>query len=402
VGIGGSIRRTRRALLAGGSGLLLAAAIAAGATGGSVPNARAAGTLHAVKLGTFQSPLYVAQAPGEPKLVFVVEQSGRVMLIDNGTPLARPFLGIRDRVLSPADPDGGGEQGLLSIAFPPDYQTSGRFYVYFTNNDGNVEIDEFMRSATDPTVANPATRRQVIVIPHPTYGNHNGGTMQFGPAGYLYFATGDGGGVTQLQGKNAPDLNSLLGKVIRINPLPRGNQPYGIPRTNPFVGAPGRDEIFAYGLRNPFRFSFDGDARIAIGDVGQHQWEEIDLLRVRDARGANFGWPYYEGDHVYGGVMGPGPPTFPILEIPHNPACAVIGGYVVHDPKLPSLDGRYLYGDHCATDLRSFIPNLNGQQAMDDSPTGVTANRLAGFGQGLNGQIYFAAGSGVYRLAETP
>jgi glucose/arabinose dehydrogenase len=399
VGIGGSIRR--QALFAGGSALLLVAVIAAGSTSGSVPSARAAGTLHAVKLGTFQRPMQPVQAPGEPKLLFVVEQDGRVMVIDDGTTLARPFLDIRGRVRSPADPGAFAEQGLLSIAFPPDYQTSRRFYVYFTNNDGNVEIDEFKRSAGDPTVADPTTRRQVIVVPHPGYPNHNGGTIQFGPDGHMYFATGDGGGVSTQHGKNARDLHSLLGKVLRIDPLPSRGKPYRIPKTNPYVGGAGRDEIFAYGLRNPFRFSFDG-GRIAIGDVGQFDWEEIDLVKLSDARGANFGWPYWEGDHVFGGPKGPDPPTFPILEIPHDPVCAVIGGVVVHNPNLPSIDGRYLYGDHCATDLRSFIPNVNGQEAIDDSPTGVTAHGLAGFGQGLAGQIYFAAGSAVYRLAQSP
>jgi glucose/arabinose dehydrogenase len=399
VGIGGTIRR--RVLSAGGFALLLAGAIAASVTSGSVPSAEAAGTLHAVKLGTFQRPVYPAQAPGQPKLLFVVEQGGRVMVIDNGTTLTRPFLDIGNRVLSPGDPGAFAEQGLLSIAFPPDYQQSRRFYVYFTNNDGNIEIDEYKRSAGDPTVADPSTRRQVILIPHPTYPNHNGGTMQFGPDGYLYFGTGDGGGVTWQHGKNARDLHSLLGKLIRIDPLPSAGNSYGIPKSNPYVGKPGRDEIFAYGLRNPFRFSFDG-GRIAIGDVGQYDWEEIDLLKLSDARGANFGWPYWEGDHVFGGPKGPGPPTFPILEIPHDPACAVIGGYVVHDPNLPSLDGRYLYGDHCATDIRSFIPNVNAQEAVDDSPTGVTAHGITGFGEGLRDQIYFTAGSAVYRLAETP
>jgi glucose/arabinose dehydrogenase len=397
VGIGGSIGG--RALLAGGSALLLAAAIAAGAASGSVPSAWAAGTLHAVKIGNFQRPVYPAQAPGEPGLLFVVEQAGRVMVVDHGRTRARPFLDIRDKVLAPGDAGAFAEQGLLSIAFPPDYGTSRRFYVYFTNNDGNIEIDEFKRSAKDVTLADPATRRHMIAVPHPTYPNHNGGTMQFGPDGYLYFATGDGGGVTAQQGRNARDLHSLLGKMIRINPLPRGNRSYGIPSSNPYVGKPGRDEIFAYGLRNPFRFSFDG-SRIAIGDVGQYDWEEIDLLKLSDARGANFGWPYWEGDHVFGGPKGPDPPTFPILEIPHNPACAVIGGYVVRNPHLPSLDGRYLYGDHCATDLRSFIPNVDAQQAVDDSPIGVTAHGVAGFGRGRRGQVYFAAGSAVYRLAE--
>jgi glucose/arabinose dehydrogenase len=387
----------RRELLAGVSALMLIA----GTTSTSVPSARASGTLHAVKLGTFHRPVYPAQAPDEPKLLFVVEQTGLIRVIDDGRTLARPFLDIRDEVRGPDDAGAFLEQGLLSIAFPPDYRTSRRFYVYFANNDGNIEIDEFKRSAADPTVANPATRRQVIVVPHPTYPNHYGGTMQFGPDGHMYFATGDGGGLAEQHGKNARDLHSLLGKVIRIDPLPSGGTSYGIPRTNPYVGKPGRDEIFAYGLRNPFRFSFDG-GRIAIGDVGQYDWEEIDLLRLSDARGANFGWPYWEGDHFFGGPKGPGPPTFPILEIPHDPACAVIGGLVVRDPNLPSLDGRYLYGDRCDTGLRSFMPDVDGQQAIDDSPIGVTAAALSGFNEGLDGQVYFAAGSGVYRLDESP
>ena len=399
MGFGGSIRRC--ALFAGASAIVLAVGIVAGTSSGRVPSASAAGTLHAVKVGTFQRAMYPAQAPGQPKLLFVVEQTGRVMVVDHGTTRTRPFLDIRNRVLAPGEPGGFAERGLLSIAFAPDYRSSRHFYVYFTNNEGNIEIDEFRTSAADPTVANPATRRQVIVVPHPDFANHNGGTMQFGPDAYMYFATGDGGGVTQQKGRNARDLHSLLGKLIRIDPRPQGGKPYGIPPSNPYVGRAGRNEIFAYGLRNPFRFSFDG-GRIAIGDVGQYDWEEIDLLRLSDARGANFGWPYWEADHVFGGPKGPDPPTFPILEIPHDPACAVMGGYVVHDPNLPSLDGRYLYGDHCATDLRSFVPNVNGQQAIDDEPTGVTAHGVAGFGQGLQGQIYFAASSGVFRLAETP
>ncbi len=201
MGIGGCIRR--RGLFAGGSALILALAIAAPAHSGSVPSAEAAGSLHAVTMGTFQRPVYPAQAPGEPRLLFVVEQAGRVMVIDDGQTLARPFLDIRDKVRAPGDAGAFAEQGLLSIAFPPDYPTSRRFYVYFTNNDGNIEIDEFKRSANNPTRADPATRRQVIVVPHPTYPNHNGGTMQFGPDGYMYFATGDGGGVTTQHGKNA-------------------------------------------------------------------------------------------------------------------------------------------------------------------------------------------------------
>jgi len=392
VGIERSARRKRPAGAI--AALLAVAALAAFA----VP---AHGALHAVQLGTFSNPLYPVQAPGEAGRIFVVEQSGRIKLVDRSATLSRPFLDIRDIVLSPGEAGNSAERGLLSMAFPPDYATSHRFYVYFTNNDGDIEIDQFRRSASDPTVADPASRRQVIVIPHPTYQNHNGGTMQFGPGGHLYFATGDGGGVRFIHGRNARNLNSLLGKLIRIDPLPHDGQPYGIPATNPYVGKPGRDEIFAYGLRNPFRFTFDG-GRIAIGDVGQYSWEEVDILPLGEARGANFGWPYWEGDHVYGGPQGADPPTFPIFEYPHDPACAVIGGLIVRNPDLPSLDGRYLYGDRCLPELRSFIPHVGAQQATDDSSTGIATPSLTGINAGLKDQIYFTAGSGLYRLVETP
>lgn len=389
----------RERVLSGIVAVVLLAVVAITGAAGSPLGAQARGSLHAVKLGTFDRPVYPAQAPGEPRLLFVVEQTGRVRLIDHGTSVQQPFLDIRDRVLAPGEPGGFAERGLLSIAFPPDFRTSRRFYVYFTNNDGDVEIDEFKRSVAHPRRANPASRRQVIVIPHPGYANHNGGTMQFGPDGLLYFATGDGGGVTDLKGRNARDLHSLLGKLIRMDPLPAGADPYDIPPGNPYVGRAGRDEIYAYGLRNPFRFTFDG-GRIAIGDVGQYDWEEVDLLRLADARGANFGWPHWEGDHLFGGAQGPDPPTFPILEYPHDPPCAVIGGLVVRNPNLPSLDGRYLYGDRCVPELRSFAPRVATQQAIGDAPIGVAASAIAGFGQGLGGQVYLAAGSGVYRLTE--
>jgi glucose/arabinose dehydrogenase len=398
VGSRGSIRGR---VVAWAAALVLATAVVAGAARGPVPEAAARGTLGAVKLGTFDRPMYPAQAPGEPGLIFVVEQTGRVKLIDHGSTVAKPFLDIRDRVLAPGDPGGFVERGLLSIAFPPDFQTSRRFYVYFTNNDGDIEIDEFKRSAVHPHRANPTSRRQVIVIPHSTYANHNGGTMQFGSDGLLYFATGDGGGVSVEKGKYARDLHSLLGKLIRIDPLPQGGNSYGIPPSNPYVGRAGRNEIFAYGLRNPFRFTFDG-GRIAIGDVGHHEWEEIDLVRLSDARGANFGWPYWEGNHIFGGPKGPDPPTFPMLEYPHDPPCAVIGGLVVRNPSLPSLDGRYLYGDRCVSALRSFVPHVATQQATGDAQIGIMAPGISGFGEGLAGQVYYAAGSGVYRITESP
>jgi glucose/arabinose dehydrogenase len=381
---------------------LLAAALVPLGAGG----ATASGTVEGSLLGSYDHPTYVTQAPGDPQLVFVVEQPGRVMLIRNGQPLAQPFLDIRDLVFSVSDPGGDVEQGLLSIAFPPDYQQSGRFYAYFTNDDQAVEVDEFHVSPTDPEVADPASRRQVITIPHSNAPNHNGGQLQFGPNGHLlFFGTGDGG-AGQLA--NARDLTSLLGKLIRIDPLPHGGQPYRIPPSNPYVGVPDRrPEIYAYGLRNPFRFSFDG-GRIAIADVGRSKWEEVDMLPVADVSGVNFGWPKYEGDSLFAhnppGPDPPDPPTFPLFVYPHDGGrCAIIGGYVVHDPSLPSLLGRYIYGDLCTGELRSFIPHVGAQEAVDDAPVGISGSEITTFGEGLAGQIYYAERTGnVYQLVETP
>ena len=356
----------------------------------------------ATPIATFADPTYIAGAPGSPDLLFVTERSGRVEVMQDEVPAAEPFLDISDLVLGKPDPTADAEQGLLSIAFPADYATSGLFYVYYVNNDWDVEIDEFARSPGTDLTADPASRRPVIVIPHRNASNHNGGQLQFGPNGrILYFATGDGGAG---QKANAPNLDSLLGKVLRIKPRPHSGQPYGVPHTNPFVGVPGRDEIFAYGMRNPWRFTFDG-GRIAIGDVGLATEEEIDLLRIRDARGANFGWPEYEGDLLNDpSLPGADLPTFPIHTYSHaGGGCVVVGGYVVRDPNLTDLYGRYLYGDFCTGELRSFRPALGSGPpgtALDDAPVvGISAPTINTFGEAADGRIYYAKlDGGVYRL----
>jgi glucose/arabinose dehydrogenase len=354
----------------------------------------------AVEIGTFDDPVYIAVAPGEPHLLFVVERRGRIQVLRNEQVLPRPFLNIEDIVRGRPDQGAGQEQGLLSMAFPPDYENSRRFYVAFTNADGALEINEFLRSADRPTRADGASRRMLLTIPHPGAQNHNGGQLQFDPEGLLYISTGDGGAVRPL-GEPARDLNSLLGKILRIKPLPGLRRPYRIPRNNPFVGDPGRrGEIFAYGLRHPWRFSFDG-RRIAIGDVGKARFEEVNLLHLRDASGANFGWPQYEGNVVHDDTRpGPHPPTFPIHTYEQlEGRCAIIGGYVVRDVSLPALLGRYLYGDACTGIISSFRPRVLAQQAIDDRPTGIVLPGVSGFGQGFNGKIYAAQISGqVYRL----
>jgi glucose/arabinose dehydrogenase len=352
-------------------------------------------------LGTFENPTFVTVAPGEPGLLFVVERPGAVRLLRNEVRLTPPFLDIRDIVFGPPDADAGSEQGLFSIAFAPDYATSRRFYVAFTNNNGDIEIDEFRRSP-NPERANPNTRRVLLTIPHPDAKNHNGGQLHFGPDGFLYISTGDG--AISPTGENARKLNNLLGKILRINPLPVGTRPYGIPASNPFVDQPGLDEIFAYGLRNPWRLSFDG-TRIAIADVGQNSREEVNFLPLADARGVNFGWPQFEGDLVFDNTRpGPDPATFPMFVYDHNAGrCAIIGGYVVHNPNLPALDRRYIYGDACTGEIRSFFPRVGTQEAFGDRTAGISLPGLSSFGQGFHGRIYTAQINGrVNRLAPPP
>jgi glucose/arabinose dehydrogenase len=377
-----------------------AAALLALATAGVALPARAAPVATAVSVGTFDHPLYIAVAPGQPKLLFVVEQTGRIEVLRDEVQLDHAFLDLTDIVQF-----DGAERGLLSIAFAPDYDSSGRFYVAFNNNTGDIELDEFKRSTTSATSADRLTRRILLTIRHRIAPNHNGGQLQFGPRdGYLYMSSGDGGELTP-RGEPARDLGSLLGKILRINPLPSSNRPYTVPRSNPFRDRTGaRNEIYAYGLRNPWRFSFD-DRDMIIADVGQNVEEEINFLRTRDVAGVNFGWPQYEGNDVFDDSRpGPDPATFPILTYDHTGGrCAVIGGYVVHDPNIPALAGRYLYGDLCTGEVRSFLAHVGSQHASQDRATGIVLPNLSGFGQGYNGLIYLAqVDGGVWRLAPAP
>src|ERR1700710_1369404 len=351
------------------------------------------------KVGDFDHPVYVTGAPGFPKLLFVVEQPGRVIVLKGGRRLPRPFLDLRSVVGY-----DGGERGLLSIAFPPDYRRSGGFYVYYNDAGGNIRIDEFRRGGA--TRAAPDSRRQVIAIPHPVNANHNGGQMQF-LGGLLYLGTGDGGSGGDPP-NNAQNKDVLLGKLLRIDPRASGGRPYSVPSSNPFVGPTGgRDEIYSYGLRNPFRFSFDTvsakQPRIAIGDVGQNQFEELDYATVAAADGANFGWDALEGFAPYGdensGTADPGGTTKPILAYPHSRggSCSIIGGYVVRDRALPSLYKRYVYADLCEGQLRSLVPHL--KRATGDHKLGIAVDSPSSFGEDDAHHLYVASISGpVFRL----
>jgi glucose/arabinose dehydrogenase len=354
------------------------------------------GGLALKRIGNFDSPVYVAGAPGLPKLLFVVERGGRIEVLHNGRRLGRPFLDISGLV------SFEGERGLLSVAFPPNYKRSGRFYVYYTDNSGNIRIDEFHRRSQ--TRAASGSRRAVIEIPHTENSNHNGGQLQF-LGDLLYFGTGDGGSAGDPP-NNAQNRESLLGKLLRIDPRPSGGQPYSVPPSNPFVGRAGRDEIYSYGLRNPFRFSFDpvtaGAPRIAIADVGQNRVEEVDYTTVAAASGANFGWDAFEGFAPYhdenSGTPDPSGTEKPIFAYSHSRGgCSIIGGYVVADRSLPSLYKRYVYTDYCDGTLRSLVPHLS--RASGDRRLGVSVEEPSSFGVDSRGRVYVTSLAGpVYRL----
>ena len=349
---------------------------------------RANGGVALKRIGSFDNPVYVTGAPGFPKLLFVVEQPGRILVLSNGR--RRTFLDLRGRV------NYGGERGLLSIAFPPDYARSKRFYVYYTDAEGAIQIDEFRRGSATRAVR--GSRRAVIRIPHAENSNHNGGQLQF-LGNLLFFATGDGGSAGDPP-DNAQNKDVLLGKLLRIDPRARGGRPYTVPASNPFVGKPGRDEIYSYGLRNPFRFSFDTTTakqpRIAIGDVGQDRFEELDYLTVGKARGANFGWDAFEGFSSYEGAD-PGGTVKPIFVYGRDRGCTIIGGYVVRDPRLRGLRGRYVYADLCEGQLRSLVPHL--KRASDDRKLGLRVESPSSFGEDSRHRLYVVSLEGpVFRL----
>jgi glucose/arabinose dehydrogenase len=347
-----------------------------------------------VKVDDFQQPVHVASPPQDPRL-FVVERPGRVIVVDGG--VKQTFLDVTDITVSSYE-----EQGLLSIAFPRDYAAAGLFYVFLTAaGGGDLTVQEYRRSANDPNRADPASRREVLRVPHRDAVNHDGGQLAFGPDGLLYVGTGDGGSAFD-PGNDALRLDSLLGKILRIDPRPSGGQPHTIPADNPFAGS----AIWALGLRNPWRFSFDrqtGD--LAIGDVGQDQREELDFAAAPAAgRGVSYGWRCYEGvaepdtcTDAERAALQPRP-AGPVHELTHADGyVSVIGGFVVRDPGLPTLVGRYLYGDIAKPALRSIALPAGG----DREEPGLRVSRLSSFGEDACGRILAASLDGpVYRVQD--
>jgi glucose/arabinose dehydrogenase len=354
--------------------------------------AAGAGAASLQSIGTFKAPIYVTSDPGKPNALYVVEREGQIVVSEDGA--VREFADLRSVVGC-----CGGETGLLSVALAPDFDTSGRLFVDYTDAGGEIHVAELRAAGTTAPLS---SLRPLLAIPHPTYTNHYGGQLQFGPEGLLYISTGDGGGAND-PGGNAQSLSSLLGKILRIDPNPSALAPYTIPPGNPFASLPAPySTIFSYGLRNPFRFSFDRLTHdLVIADVGEAAREEIDLAPAPGlGAGADYGWNCFEGK-VPGTAPEPGcktPPaggyTSPAFEYAHEVgADAIIGGYVVRDPSLgESLYGRYLYGDFGNGGLRSLSL---AEPFTSDRSEGLTVSELSSFGEDSCGRVYVVAGSGA-------
>lgn len=349
------------------------------------------------RVGSFDRPVLVTAPPGDTQRLFVVEQTGMVRVVKDGVVLERPFLDLSQKVLVTSEP------GLLSIAFSPDYATSGVFYAFYnsTAGDGDIHISEFRRHPTDPDLADPYSERVLLTIVKP-WENHNGGMLQFGPDGYLYASVGDGdSGVLNPPGRYAQSRDELLGDILRIDP--GGGDPYGVPKDNPFVGLDGvREEVWAYGLRNPWRFWIDAPTgALYLGDAGNARREEVDLVPPGRS-GLNFGWPCFEGSLPFDPTATCDGALPPLLEYPREgDACAVIGGVVVRDERLAPLAGRYLYGDYCSGVITAVVVDEGQVTASDD--LGFAVPELSSFGVDGLGRIYVMSLRGdVFRLDPKP
>lgn len=341
------------------------------------------------EIGDFEDPVFVTQPRGDNAL-YVVEQTGQVIRV---TPSGNEstFLDISDKIVA------GGEQGLLSVAFAPDFQRSGLFYVDYTNEDGDTRVVEYKAKKGK---ADEGSARTLLAVNQP-FANHNGGLLIFDDDGNLLVGLGDGGAAGDPE-RNGQDLGALLGKILRIDPAASSkNDPYGIPKDNPFASEKGaRAEILAYGLRNPWRFSIDRKTGgLWIGDVGQNELEEIDYSPKLGVD-ANFGWSAFEGTERFNSDQEAPNAIDPVLEYGRDEGCSVTGGYVVRDKALESLYGRYLYADFCQGQLRSFdAAEAESGEATDDRALGLQVPSVSSFGEDQRGRIYAVSLDGpVFRL----
>ncbi len=338
----------------------------------------------------FEQPLFLCSAPGDARL-FVVEQPGRIRWIEGGRPSKEVFLDLTDRVKA------GGERGLLGLAFHPAYASNGLLYVNYTDRDGDTQVERFTVRA-DRNTADRATAKRILTVDQP-FANHNGGMVAFGLDGMLYIGMGDGGAGGDPMG-HGQNSRSHLGKMLRLD-VDRGD-PYAIPDGNPFKGRPqaGRAEIWAMGLRNPWRFSFDHVAkRLIIGDVGQNKWEELDVVDA-SAPGLNYGWSVREGSHGFG-LPRPRPANLvePALEYDHDDGCSVTGGYAYRGKAMPTLAGTIFFSDYCRGWLRSF--RWDGAKASEPREWSVgTLGSVTSFGEDGDGELYVVTHEGrIWKLA---
>ncbi len=363
-------------------------------TGSTTPPDGSANVGLAEVASGLSAPLYLTAPPGDTDRLFIVEKGGTIRIVKGGSLLSTAFLDISALVST------GSEQGLLGLAFDPDYATNGRFVVHYTDLTGNTRVSTFVRSATDPDLADPGTGQLVLAAEQP-FSNHNGGQLVFGPDGYLYLGLGDGGSGGDPQGRGQ-DLTDLLGSILRLDV--RTATPYAIPPNNPFAGRTDvRPEIWSYGLRNPWRFSFDrttGD--LYVGDVGQNAWEEVDVSPAAQGAGkaVNFGWNIMEGRHCFGasscdqtGL------ALPVLEYDHAQGCSITGGYVYRGSAIPEIRGHYFYGDYCGGWVRSLRYQAGTVVDQAQWPSLAPGGSILSFGEDAAGELYVLSSDGrVFRI----
>jgi glucose/arabinose dehydrogenase len=343
-------------------------------------------SLETIMAKGLSQPIFLTHSSDGSERLFVVEQNGRIVILEKGKLLPSPFMDISPLLAT------GGERGLLGLAFHPNYQKTGRYFLNYTRKqDGATVIAEFQVSSNPHRSEMRET--VLLVIPQP-YGNHNGGMVAFGPGGYLFIGTGDGGSGGD-PGNRGQNPSELLGKILRID-VDHGS-PYAIPATNPFSNEGGRPEIFALGFRNPWRFSFDRKTgELWTGDVGQNSWEEINVVKL----GENHGWRLMEGNHCYKpdkGCRQSSKVTMPLTEYANaGPRCSVIGGYVYRGRDVPSLYGTYLFADYCSGEIFGFREGK--QQVLLDTDLQITS-----FGEDEKGEVYVINHQGsIHRIINSP
>jgi glucose/arabinose dehydrogenase len=339
-----------------------------------------------LRVSGLSKPVFLTSADDGTSRLFIVEQSGRIKVLKGTRVLSTPFLSLAGSV------SGGFEQGLLGLAFHPNYETNRKLYVNFTNRSGNTVIREYRASVSNPNVVDTSTSRRILKIDQP-YDNHNGGMMAFGRDGYLYIGLGDGGSSGD-PGNRAQSINTLLGKMLRIDVNGTTSaRAYRIPKSNPYVGRSGLNEIWQTGLRNPWRWSFDrSNGNLWIGDVGQGSWEEVDRATRTSSgpgRGINWGWRVMEGAHCFAPSSGcnASGKTLPIAEYSHaGSRCSVTGGYVYRGSAIPALVGGYVFGDYCTGEIW-VIPAAASAPA---TPALLLDTNLAitSFGENRNGELF--------------